>query len=129
MAATLRLFGASSSGAAQPSSTSGSSSRKSASNRTSATPATTTRPYSSSPTGKESPGGLRDPQLDQPCSGFGTHWRDPGTMAHHPEEATELRELERFLQHVRIRLHHLTGCREGPPAVDHQETGPRLFGF
>jgi [protein-PII] uridylyltransferase len=43
------------------------------------------------------------------------------------EEATELRELERFLQHARIRLHHLTGRREDRLLFDHQEKLARKF--
>ena len=89
-------------------------------------------PYSLEPNCKESPGGLRDLQLIgwiSRAAGFGTHWRD---LARHqlitPDEATELRELERFLQHVRIRLHHLTGRREDRLLFDHQETLARLFG-
>ena len=90
-------------------------------------------PYSLEPNCKESPGGLRDLQLIgwiSRAAGFGTHWRD---LARHAlitaEEATELRELERFLQHARIRLHHLTGRREDRLLFDHQEKLARKFGF
>lgn len=89
-------------------------------------------PYSLEPNCKESPGGLRDLQLIgwiSRAAGFGTHWRD--LARRHlitPYEATELRELERFLQHVRIRLHHLTGRREDRLLFDHQEQLARLFG-
>ena len=90
-------------------------------------------PYSLEPNCKESPGGLRDLQLIgwiSRAAGFGTHWRD---LAKHAlitaEEATELRELERFLQHVRIRLHHLAGRREDRLLFDHQEKLARKFGF
>lgn len=90
-------------------------------------------PYSLEPNCKESPGGLRDLQLIgwiSRAAGFGTHWRD---LAKHAlitaEEATELRELERFLQHARIRLHHLTGRREDRLLFDHQEKLARKFGF
>jgi len=90
-------------------------------------------PYSLEPNCKESPGGLRDLQVIgwiSRSAGIGTHWRD---LARHglitDEEATELRELERFLQHVRIRLHHLTGRREDRLLFDHQEKLARRFGF
>lgn len=90
-------------------------------------------PYSLEPNCKESPGGLRDLQLIgwiSRAAGFGTHWRD---LARHSlitdEEATELRELERFLQHARIRLHHLTGRREDRLLFDHQEKLARKFGY
>ena len=90
-------------------------------------------PYSLEPNCKESPGGLRDLQVIgwiSRAAGFGTHWRD---LAKHglvtTEEATELRELERFLQHVRIRLHHLTGRREDRVLFDHQEKLALKFGF
>ena len=88
-------------------------------------------PYSLEPNCKESPGGLRDLQLIgwiSRAAGFGTHWRD---LARHglitDEEATELRDLERFLQHVRIRLHHLTGRREDRLLFDHQDRLGRKF--
>ncbi|MDD3354403.1 [protein-PII] uridylyltransferase [Zoogloea sp.] len=90
-------------------------------------------PYSLEPNCKESPGGLRDLQLIgwiSRAAGLGTHWRD---LARHglitEEEAIELRELERFLQHVRIRLHHLTRRREDRLLFDHQETLAHEFGF
>jgi [protein-PII] uridylyltransferase len=90
-------------------------------------------PYSLEPNCKESPGGLRDLQVIgwiSRAAGFGTHWRD---LAKHQlitsEEATELRELERFLQHVRIRLHHMTGRREDRVLFDHQEKLARKFGY
>ncbi|WP_374259652.1 [protein-PII] uridylyltransferase [Zoogloea sp.] len=90
-------------------------------------------PYSLEPNCKESPGGLRDLQLIgwiSRAAGFGTHWRD---LAQHglvtSEEATELRELERFLQHVRIRLHHIANRREDRLLFDHQEKLARKFGF
>ena len=90
-------------------------------------------PYSLEPNCKESPGGLRDLQVIgwiSRAAGLGTRWRD---LARHglvtEEEATELREVERFLQHVRIRLHHLTGRREDRLLFDHQEKLARRFGY
>ena len=90
-------------------------------------------PYALEPNCKESPGGLRDLQVIgwiSRAAGMGTHWRD---LAQHglvtEDETTELRELERFLQHVRIRLHHLTGRREDRLLFDHQEKLARRFGF
>ena len=89
--------------------------------------------YSLEPNCKESPGGLRDLQVIgwiSRAAGFGTRWRD---LARHQlitdDEATELRELERFLQHVRIRLHHLANRREDRLLFDHQEKLARKFGF
>ncbi|WP_079433513.1 [protein-PII] uridylyltransferase [Zoogloea sp. LCSB751] len=90
-------------------------------------------PYSLEPNCKESPGGLRDLQLIgwvSRAAGFGTHWRD---LARHglitDEEATELREVERFLQHTRIRLHHITSRREDRLLFDHQDKLARQFGY
>ncbi len=90
-------------------------------------------PYSLEPNCKESPGGLRDLQIIgwiSRAAGFGTHWRD---LASHglvtTEEATELRDLERFLQHARIRLHHIAGRREDRLLFDHQEKLAHRFGF
>ncbi|WP_153159526.1 [protein-PII] uridylyltransferase [Zoogloea sp. 1C4] len=90
-------------------------------------------PYSLEPNCKESPGGLRDLQIIgwiSRAAGFGTHWRD---LASHglvtAEEATELRDLERFLQHARIRLHHIAGRREDRLLFDHQEKLAHRFGF
>ncbi len=89
--------------------------------------------FSLEPNCKESPGGLRDLQLIgwiSRAAGLGTRWRD---LAHHglitDDEATELRDLERFLQHVRIRLHHMANRREDRLLFDHQEKLARRFGF
>ncbi len=90
-------------------------------------------PYALEPNCKESPGGLRDLQIlgwISRAAGFGTHWRD---LAHHglitEDEATELREQERFLQHTRIRLHHITRRREDRLLFDHQEKLAKTFGY
>lgn len=82
-------------------------------------------PYSLEPNCKESPGGLRDLQMlgwIARAAGLARNWRDLArkrliTGA----EARELRSIERFLQHVRIRLHYLTGRAEDRLLFDHQE--------
>ncbi|SIR05975.1 UTP--GlnB (protein PII) uridylyltransferase, GlnD [Aromatoleum tolulyticum] len=90
-------------------------------------------PYALEPNCKESPGGLRDLQMlgwIARAAGLGRNWRDLArrrliTGA----EASELRSIERFLQHVRIRLHYLTGRAEDRLLFDHQEKLARAFGI
>jgi len=82
-------------------------------------------PYALEPNCKESPGGLRDLQMlgwIARAAGLGRNWRDLArrrliTGA----EARDLRSIERFLQHVRIRLHYLTGRGEDRLLFDYQE--------
>ena len=82
-------------------------------------------PFALEPNCKESPGGLRDLQMlgwIARAAGLGRNWRDLArrrliTGA----EARDLRSIERFLQHVRIRLHYLTGRAEDRLLFDHQE--------
>lgn len=82
-------------------------------------------PFSLEPNCKESPGGLRDLQMlgwIARAAGLGRNWRDLArrrliTGA----EARDLRSVERFLQHVRIRLHYLIGRSEDRLLFDHQE--------
>src|SRR5574337_309294 len=85
------------------------------------------------PNCKESPGGLRDLQLlgwISRAARFGLHWRDlVRRKLITANEATDLRQIERFLQHVRIRLHHLTGRCEDRLLFDHQERIARAMGF
>ncbi len=90
-------------------------------------------PYSLEPNCKESPGGLRDLQMlgwIARASGLAHNWRD---LAHKrlitAAEAGELRNIERFLQHVRIRLHYLAGRAEDRLLFDHQENLARALGF
>ncbi len=89
-------------------------------------------PYALEPNCKESPGGLRDLQVlgwISRAAGLGNSWRD---LAHHrmitANEANELRSAERFLQHVRIRLHMLVGRAEDRLLFDHQEKLAQAFG-
>ncbi len=90
-------------------------------------------PFALEPNCKESPGGLRDLQMlgwIARAAGLGRHWRDlvrkrllTGT------EARELRSAERFLQHLRIRLHYLSGRAEDRLLFDHQEKLARVMGI
>jgi len=89
-------------------------------------------PYALEPNCKESPGGLRDLQVlgwISRAAGLGRDWRD---LARHrmitANEAIELRSAERFLQHVRIRLHLLVGRAEDRLLFDHQEKLAKAFG-
>ncbi|MFN3984190.1 MAG: [protein-PII] uridylyltransferase [Rhodocyclaceae bacterium] len=82
-------------------------------------------PYALEPNCKESPGGLRDLQMlgwIARAAGLGRDWRD---LARNRlitgEEASDLRSAERFLQHIRIRLHHVTGRGEDRLLFDYQE--------
>ncbi len=90
-------------------------------------------PYALEPNCKESPGGLRDLQMlgwIARAARLGGNWRD---LARHRlitgSEASDLRNIERFLQHVRIRLHLLTGRAEDRVLFDHQEKLARLMGL
>ena len=88
-------------------------------------------PYALEPNCKESPGGLRDLQMlgwIARAAGLGRNWRD---LARNRlitgEEAGNLRSIERFLQHVRIRLHHVSGRAEDRLLFDYQEALARAM--
>ncbi|MDD5297531.1 MAG: [protein-PII] uridylyltransferase [Rhodocyclaceae bacterium] len=91
-------------------------------------------PYSLEPNCKESPGGLRDLQVIGwigRAGGLGSTW---SILAHRhslmlPHEQAQVTKAENFLQHLRIRLHHLTGRREDRLLFDHQEAVARAFGL
>jgi len=89
-------------------------------------------PYSLEPNCKESPGGLRDLHVIfwvARAAGYGTSWRD---LARHglitPDEAAQFTAAEDFLDHVRIRLHFLTGRREDRLLFDYQNALAEQFG-
>ncbi len=90
-------------------------------------------PYALEPNCKESPGGLRDLQMlgwIARAAGLGRNWRELARRRLITgSEANELRSVERFLQHVRIRLHYLTGRAEDRLLFDHQEKLARSFGI
>ncbi|MGB4467952.1 MAG: [protein-PII] uridylyltransferase [Azovibrio sp.] len=82
-------------------------------------------PYSLEPNCKESPGGQRDLQnilwIARACN-YGASWQDLKqrnfiTRA----ELIQLQRCERYLQHLRIQLHLLTGRREDRLLFDHQK--------
>src|SRR5690606_18460351 len=79
----------------------------------------------------ESPGGLRDLQMlgwIARAAGLGLSWRDLARRRLITGgEASELRNVERFLQHLRIRLHYLTGRAEDRLLFDHQEKIARVL--
>ncbi len=90
-------------------------------------------PYALEPNCKESPGGLRDLQMlgwIARAAGLGRNWRD---LARHRlitgGDASDLRSVERFLQHLRIRLHYLRGRSEDRLLFDHQEKLARIMGI
>ncbi len=89
-------------------------------------------PYALEPNCKESPGGLRDLQMlgwIARAAGLGQSWRDLARRRLITGgEAGELRSVERFLQHLRIRLHYLTGRAEDRVLFDHQENLAQLMG-
>ncbi|MCV2216185.1 [protein-PII] uridylyltransferase [Thauera sp. Sel9] len=90
-------------------------------------------PYSLEPTCKDSPGGLRDLQMlgwIAQATGLGRNWRDLARRRLITGgEASELRSVERFLQHLRIRLHYLAGRAEDRLLFDHQEKLARIMGI
>ncbi len=90
-------------------------------------------PYALEPNTKESPGGLRDLQMVlwiSRAARLGESWNDLTRRGHITRgEAIQLKRLETFLQHVRIRLHFLAGRRENRLLFDHQEAVARAFGI
>jgi [protein-PII] uridylyltransferase len=90
-------------------------------------------PYSLEPNCKESPGGLRDLQVIQwvaRATGLGDRWHDLEThdLVTHAE-ALQLAAVERRLQELRIRLHHLAQRREDRLVFDYQERLAQSFGI
>ena len=90
-------------------------------------------PYALEPNCKESPGGLRDLQMlgwIARAAGLGRNWRDLARRRLITGgEAGELRKVERFLQHLRIRLHYLAGRAEDRLLFDHQEKLAAILGI
>ena len=90
-------------------------------------------PYALEPNCKESPGGLRDLRnILWICraGNLGDSWNDLARRDYITRgEALQLKELENFLRHVRIRLHWLTGRREDRLLFDHQEAIAGQFGI
>ena len=88
-------------------------------------------PYSLEPNCKENPGGLRDLQMlgwISRAAGLGDNWRDLARKRLITgEEASHLRRIERFMQHVRIRLHHVAGRAEDRLLFDYQESLARAM--
>ncbi|MDR2924948.1 MAG: [protein-PII] uridylyltransferase [Azoarcus sp.] len=90
-------------------------------------------PYTQEPNCKESPGGLRDLQLlgwIARAAGLGRNWRE---LVRHrlitANEAAGLRSTERFLRHVRIRLHYLAARAEDRLLFDYQERLAGVMGI
>lgn len=90
-------------------------------------------PFSLEPNCKESPGGLRDLQIILwigRATGLGTRWRQLAKNELLTDtEARHLEHIERFLQHIRIRLHYLAGRREEKLLFEHQEAVALAFGI
>ncbi|CAG0954331.1 Bifunctional uridylyltransferase/uridylyl-removing enzyme [Rhodocyclaceae bacterium] len=90
-------------------------------------------PYALEPNCKESPGGLRDLQVIlwiSRAAGLGDSWNDLARRGFITRgEALQLKGLEAFLRHARIRLHYLTARREDRLLFDHQEAVANQFGI
>jgi [protein-PII] uridylyltransferase len=90
-------------------------------------------PYALEPNCKESPGGLRDLQLlgwIARAAGLGRNWRELARQRLITgNEASDLRGCERFLQHVRICLHYLSGRTEDRLLFDYQERLAQTMGI
>lgn len=90
-------------------------------------------PYALEPNCKESPGGLRDLQnILWICraANLGESWNDLARRNFITRgEALQLKGLENFQRHARIRLHYHTGRREDRLLFDHQEAIAGLFGI
>ena len=89
--------------------------------------------YNLEPNLKENPGGLRDLQTILWISralGLGASWQgllNAGLLA--PEEAREIRQAERLLRDLRIRLHFLARRREDRLLFDYQAALAQELGF
>jgi [protein-PII] uridylyltransferase len=89
--------------------------------------------YNLEPNLKENPGGMRDLQTILWISralGLGTSWQgliNTGLLA--AEEAREIRQAERLLRDLRIRLHFLARRREDRLLFDYQATLAQELGF
>ena len=90
-------------------------------------------PFSLEPNCKESPGGLRDLQIIlwvAKAAHLGTTWDE---LVHEDllteEEARQLTQAERFLNHLRIRLHLLVKRKEERLLFDYQESLAQIMGF
>jgi len=90
-------------------------------------------PYALEPNCKESPGGLRDLQLlgwIARAAGLGHNWQELTRQRMIiGNEAHDLRSGERFLQHLRIRLHYLAGRAEDRLLFDYQERLANAMGI
>lgn len=90
-------------------------------------------PFSLEPNCKESPGGLRDLQIitwTASAAGIGAHWNALARAGLFTQaEVAQAKLAEGFLQHVRIRLHHLVQRREDRLLFDHQESLASCFGI
>jgi len=90
-------------------------------------------PYALEPNCKESPGGLRDLQLlgwIARAAGLGHNWQELARRRLITgNEASDLRSGERFLQHLRIRLHYLAGRAEDRLLFDYQERLANVMGI
>jgi [protein-PII] uridylyltransferase len=90
-------------------------------------------PYSLEPNLKDAPGGMRDLNV----IGWVARAAGVGRTAADLEryglvtagEARDLRQAERFLQNVRIRLHYFTGRREDRILFDYQDALARQLGY
>ena len=90
-------------------------------------------PYSLEPNFKEAPGGLRDLQAiywTANAAGYGRTWAD---LERHgfltTEECRLARRCEEYLQHLRIRLHLMTGRREDRLLFDYQNALAIQYGL
>ena len=90
-------------------------------------------PYALEPNCKESPGGLRDLQLlgwIARAAKMGHNWLElVRQRLITGSEASDLRSGERFLQHIRIRLHYLAGRAEDRLLFDYQERLAHVMGL
>jgi [protein-PII] uridylyltransferase len=90
-------------------------------------------PYSLEPNCKDSPGGLRDLHVILwivKAAGLGSRWVDlekHGLIT--ADEVRSLRQCERFLQDLRIRLHLLVGRREDRLVFDVQTRLAEALGY
>ncbi|MCE1240523.1 MAG: [protein-PII] uridylyltransferase [Azonexaceae bacterium] len=90
-------------------------------------------PYSLEPNFKEAPGGLRDIQVIfwiAKAAGYGSTWEALETSGIMSQEGVTFgKQFERYLQHLRIRLHFQVGRREDRLLFDYQTLLAQRYGF
>jgi [protein-PII] uridylyltransferase len=90
-------------------------------------------PFSLEPNCKDSPGGLRDLQVIfwiAKAAGYGSTWEELQLNGIITQEGmTQAKECEKYLSHLRIRLHFMLGRREDRLLFDYQSNLAAKYGL